>query len=44
MEVVTGKGLHSAGGVAKIKPKVQEFLKNKRMRYTTLEGGFMIVI
>ena len=31
--MVTGKGSHSSGGVAKIKPAVLEYLNRKGYRY-----------
>ena len=33
ISVVTGKGSHSSGGVAKIKPAVLEYLNRKGYRY-----------
>ena len=43
--VITGRGLHSAGGVARIKPAVEEFLQQHRFEYIPLQAGcFRITI
>ncbi|CAG9332864.1 unnamed protein product [Blepharisma stoltei] len=42
VEVVTGKGMHSTHGIAKIKPAVAEYLKEKGYKASDLEGGYSV--
>jgi len=42
LSVVTGAGIHSAAG-AKIKPAVEEYLKEKGYSYTTQNNGTLLV-
>jgi len=41
--VITGRGAHSVGGVAKIKPKVEELLVSMGVRYWTNGPGAFVV-
>jgi len=41
--VITGRGAHSVGGVAKIKPKVEELLADMRVRYRKDGPGAFVV-
>jgi len=42
IEVVTGKGLHSNRGIAKLKPAVENFLNAQGYKKSNLEGGFKV--
>jgi hypothetical protein len=37
--VITGRGLHSAGGQPRIKPAVERFLGNSGYEFTALQAG-----
>ncbi|XP_041485019.1 uncharacterized protein LOC121431528 [Lytechinus variegatus] len=43
LEVVTGRGRHSKGGVARLKPAVEKFLEQKGYRFTTPNAGCLRV-
>mgnify|MGYP003643453117 CR=1 FL=1 len=40
--IITGKGLHSAGGKAKIRPGVKRYLNELGMRYRESPGLFVV--
>lgn len=45
LEIITGKGIHSAGQRAKIKPAVENLLQNEKQRFSYVclgEGGFKV--
>eukprot|EP01112_Ceratiomyxa_fruticulosa_P005650 TRINITY_DN163_c0_g1_i1.p1 TRINITY_DN163_c0_g1~~TRINITY_DN163_c0_g1_i1.p1 ORF type:complete len:772 (+),score=219.57 TRINITY_DN163_c0_g1_i1:206-2521(+) len=43
LNVITGRGLHSRGGVAKIKPAVQKYFEQKEIRFTETNPGSTLV-
>ncbi|XP_034044687.1 LOW QUALITY PROTEIN: NEDD4-binding protein 2 [Thalassophryne amazonica] len=43
LSVITGKGNHSQGGVARIRPAVKDYLTNKHYRFTEPELGLILV-
>ncbi|XP_059193931.1 NEDD4-binding protein 2 [Centropristis striata] len=43
LSVITGRGNHSQGGVARIRPAVIEYLTNKHYRFTEPKPGLVLV-
>ncbi|XP_062864810.1 NEDD4-binding protein 2 [Trichomycterus rosablanca] len=43
LSVITGRGNHSQGGVARIRPAVLDYLKNQNYRYTEVKPGLLVV-
>nr|XP_061792435.1 NEDD4-binding protein 2 [Nerophis lumbriciformis] len=43
LSVITGRGNHSQGGVARIRPAVINYLKNTHYRYTEPKPGLVVV-
>ncbi|XP_029291759.1 NEDD4-binding protein 2 [Cottoperca gobio] len=43
LSVITGRGNHSQGGVARIRPAVIDYLTNKRYRFTEPKPGLVLV-
>ncbi|XP_017263722.1 NEDD4-binding protein 2 isoform X2 [Kryptolebias marmoratus] len=43
LSVITGRGNHSQGGVARIRPAVIDYLTNKHYRFTEPKTGLMLV-
>nr|XP_046269555.1 NEDD4-binding protein 2 isoform X2 [Scatophagus argus] len=43
LSVITGRGNHSQGGVARIRPAVRDYLTNKHYRFTEPKPGLMLV-
>nr|XP_033480458.1 NEDD4-binding protein 2 [Epinephelus lanceolatus] len=43
LSVITGRGNHSQGGVARIRPAVIDYLTNKHYRFTEPKPGLMLV-
>ena len=44
LEVVTGKGKHSQGGQARIKPAVLSFFREKNFKFKEINEGAIIVL
>ncbi|KAK3507445.1 hypothetical protein QTP70_020638 [Hemibagrus guttatus] len=44
LSVITGRGNHSQGGVARIRPTVLDYLRSKHYRYTEPKEGLVIVM
>lgn len=44
VEIVTGRGMHSHKNIAKIKPAVGDYLKERGIKATELDGGFMVLL
>ncbi|CAN9510413.1 unnamed protein product [Ophioblennius macclurei] len=43
LSVITGRGNHSQGGVARIRPAVVDYLTNKHYRFTEPKAGLVLV-
>ncbi|KAM3864868.1 NEDD4-binding protein 2 [Diretmus argenteus] len=43
LSVITGRGNHSQGGMARIRPAVIDYLTNKKYRFTEPHPGFVLV-
>lgn len=43
LSIITGKGNHSQGGVARIRPAVLDYLKNQHYSYTEPKTGLVLV-
>lgn len=43
LSVITGRGNHSLGGVARIRPAVRDYLTNKHYRFTEPKPGLVLV-
>ena len=42
LEIVTGRGNHSRGGVAKIRPAVFHYLKSLGLDFKETQGSFVL--
>lgn len=42
LEVITGRGVHSVRNIPILKPAVENHLREKGMRFSELEGGFIV--
>ncbi|XP_025028724.1 NEDD4-binding protein 2 isoform X1 [Python bivittatus] len=42
--VITGRGNHSQGGVARIKPAVMKYLTSRKFRFTEIKPGYLKVL